>query len=471
MTLGEIKKIINQGESVTVEFKKSTGQLNAAFETTCAFLNGQGGIVLIGVLDSGKILGQEVTDNTRREIASHLAKIEPLAKSQVNIQYTAIGNEKYIITVIVEAGEHAPYMYDGRAFYRNQSTTSKMSQHGYEQLLMVAKRRFDYSWEKFPANRRYNVALLDQEEIYRVVSQGIRFNRIPASAAQDSIDELLVRLKLLQDERLNNAAVVLFGKDLFPDYTQCLIKLGRFNGTSKLDAFIDHQQIYGNVFELLSGASDFLMRHLPIASFFQENKFERIDKPILPVLAVREAIINAICHRDYADRASHIVMALYNDRLEIWSYGSLPTQIKIEDLKKKHESYLRNEIISQVLYNGGLIEKWGTGINKMIALCKEADNPEPEFEEYSGGFAVVFKFKELIGVQAKKSSIKTELSIRQKAILKIIKKHEAANIQQIVDELEDPPTKTAIKKDLDCLRKNNLIELKGVARASVWALK
>ena len=132
---------------------------------------------------------------------------------------------------------------------------------------------------------------------------------------------------------------------------------------------------------------------------------------------------------------------------------------------------MNHEIISQVLYNGGLIEKWGTGINKMIALCKEADNPEPEFEEYSGGFAVVFKFKELIGVQAKKSSIKTELSIRQKAILKIIKKHEAANIQQIVDELEDPPTKTAIKKDLDCLRKNNLIELKGVARASVWALK
>ena len=169
MTLEEIKKIIDRGESSTTEFKKSTGQLNAAFETVCAFLNGQGGIVLIGVSDSGKIIGQEVTDNTRREIANHLTKIEPLAKSQVNIQYITLENEKYIITVIVEAGEHAPYMYDGRAFYRNQSTTSKMSQHGYEQLLMVAKRRFDYSWEKFPANRHYDVASLNHEEIYRVV--------------------------------------------------------------------------------------------------------------------------------------------------------------------------------------------------------------------------------------------------------------------------------------------------------------
>lgn len=151
--------------------------------------------------------------------------------------------------------------------------------------------------------------------------------------------------------------------------------------------YIDNQQITGNAFDILSAADSFLRRHLPIASFFQSNQFKRIDKPALPVLAVREALINAICHREYIDQSTDISLALFDDRLEIWNSGSLPSALKLIDLKKQHSSFPRNKLISKIFYARGLIESWGTGTNKMIELCKKEKVPLPIFREQSKGFS------------------------------------------------------------------------------------
>src|SRR5579872_555152 len=134
MNLQKIKILASRGESETLEFKKSTAQLFAAFETICAFLNGEGGVVLIGVTDDGKIIGQDVSDNTRQAIAHEIAKLEPA--TYIDIQYVRLKEGKTVICIIVERGVHAPYVYDGRAFQRNQSTKIRMSQHRYEQLLI-----------------------------------------------------------------------------------------------------------------------------------------------------------------------------------------------------------------------------------------------------------------------------------------------------------------------------------------------
>jgi ATP-dependent DNA helicase RecG len=220
MNLAKIKKIVMQGESDSVEFKKTTGQLRSAFETVCAFLNGEGGIVLIGVGDKGKIIGQEISDRTRQEIANTISELEPPAQSQININYVKLDKEKHIIAIKVNAGNHIPYAFEGRAFQRIQSTTSRMPQHMYEQLI-IKRGQLNHSWETLPANRGFDILSLDHEEIRRTVDQGIRFNRIPPEAANEDIESLLTRLKLLQDGQLNNAAIVLFGKELFPDYAQC----------------------------------------------------------------------------------------------------------------------------------------------------------------------------------------------------------------------------------------------------------
>jgi ATP-dependent DNA helicase RecG len=469
MDLNQIKEIIKQGESNTVEFKKSTGMLRAAFATVCAFLNGEGGVVFIGITDKGKIVGQEVSDKTRQEIANAVSEIEPPAQSHISVSYVPVDDKKRIIVIKVKAGDYIPYARDGKPFHRIESTSSKMPQHRYEQLI-VKREQMNHSWEDIIASKKYTINSLDHQEIRKTIEQGVRFNRIPSEALQDSIEETMIRLGLLEDGKINNAAIALFGNDLFPTYSQCLIKLGRFRGVDRSSDFIDNQQIYGNAFKQLSEASNFLMRHLPIASFFQEGQFERIDKPALPVLAVREALINAICHRSYSDSSGHITVSIFDDRLEIWNYGTLLSPLKISDLKHKHHSYLRNKLISQAFYNRGLIEKWATGIGKMLLFCKEANLPEPKFEEYSGGFEVTFKFAESISTSIIKNQFKIELSSRQQEILAIIKKYHTANIQQIIQNLKSAPSRTMIKRDLDYMKKNGFIVLKGSARNAVWAL-
>jgi ATP-dependent DNA helicase RecG len=247
--------------------------------------------------------------------------------------------------------------------------------------------------------------------------------------------------------------------------------MARFKGTNKLGDFIDNQQLYGNSFRILSEADAFLRRHLPIASFFKPDQFKRIDKPALPVLAVREALINAICHRDYSDLYTDISFAVYDDRLEIWNSGTLLKNLTVDNLKHKHESILRNKLIANAFYVRGWIEKWGSGTNKMIDLCNEDSIPEPSFEEYSGGFSVMFRFKEPISITQQVASLVQSLSIRQEEILIVIRTHKSANIQQIIKELKDPPSQRMVQKDLHVLRAQGLIDLKGIGKMRRWELK
>lgn len=126
MNLPDIERMVAGGESETVEFKRSTGLLVRASETLCAFLNGEGGTVLIGVADGGRIVGQEVSDKTRREIAAMLDRFEPPAPVDVEIVDLPGVGERVIVIRSRSQGESRPFTFDGRAYQRVQSTTSVM---------------------------------------------------------------------------------------------------------------------------------------------------------------------------------------------------------------------------------------------------------------------------------------------------------------------------------------------------------
>lgn len=237
--------------------------------------------------------------------------------------------------------------------------------------------------------------------------------------------------------KVTNAAVVLYAKDVEPDYSQCLIRMTRYRGINKLANFMDSKHVYGNAFRILSEANYFTMRHLPVASFFESDKFERIDKPALPVMAVREALINAISHRNYTNRSASISFAIFDDRLEIWNNGTLPPELKLKDLRKSHESYPRNKRISKIFYSRGWVEKAGIGTLRMIEDCKKLGVPEPKFEEYSSGFAVIFRFKEPIG--GHKIVKQLELTSRQREILNLLEKSQL-NSAQVAAKLKDSPS-------------------------------
>lgn len=463
MNIEELKLLVAKGESNVLEFKTSTATLKAAFETICGFLNSKGGTVLVGVKDNGKITGQIINDKTKREIANEIKQIEPSAV--IDVDYIKIKENTVVITIQVNRGHHVPYTYDGRAFDRRETETHRMSQHRYEQLL-VERGQLNHSWEEIAANS-YGIDSLNSDEIYRTVMDGISGKRIHASIAQESIEKILRQLGLFSNGKLKNAAVVLFAKEIQSGYTQCWLKMARFKGTSTSGDFIDNQQLHCNVFGMLEAADNFMQKHLPLAGYFKPDQFKRIDKPALPILAIREALVNAICHRDYSDRTGYISIAIFDDRVEIWNNGTLSSKLRLEDLKHKHDSVLRNALIAKVFYLRGLIEAWGTGTTRMIDFCKKDGLPAPKFAERTSGFLVTFKFASSIG--SSKNIEKSELTVRQHEILKLLAGG-PLNGTKITEMLKDQASIRIVQKDLAKLEMDGLVTRTGKARSVMWSI-
>lgn len=464
MNLTQLKQRIHDGESHQVEFKRSTTQIKAAFTTICAFLNGSGGVVVFGAKDNGELIGQQVADKTKLELANEIKKIEP--NVQISVHYIPIENGQQVIVLEVPQGKHAPYVYDARPYERIQSSTTQMTQHHYEQLI-IQRGHQNHSWEK-EFTSEYNINDLDHDEIRRTVKEGIDQHRIPVEVMTYDIEHILENLELTKNGRLTNAAVVLFAKKISNDYAQCAIKLARFRGRDKLGDFIDNQWIRGNAFQLLQAAHDFSSRHLPVAGFFEQDNWKRIDQAAVPALALREALINSICHRDYTVFNTTLMLAIYDDRLELWNAGELPKQLNIENLKNPHGSYPRNKNIANVFYKRGWIETWGTGTTRMIDFCRNNKTPEPEFNQYSGGFSITFPFNEPMHSEAQKNVATSQLTDRQQEILNILIKKDSMTSSEINHQLNAPLAARTLRHELAILKEKGAVNSLGSTKNTIW---
>jgi len=319
MKLNELEELAKKGESKTLEFKNSTAKLRSAAETLCGFLNEKRkGIVLIGVRDDGKLLGQDVSDHTQQELAQTIHGFEP--PIDIDIDYVdLLNNKKVIVLQVNPMPDKIPYVFEGKPFQRTETSTSKMPQARYQQLL-IEKTNTLAPWDEYPA-RNQDLDALDLEEIKRTLEDGVKKERIPADAIQEGTQQILKRFNLIEHGKIKNAAHILFGKDTRADYPQSYLKMARFRGTEKTDGFIDAKNVYGNAVKLLEEGRAFIDKHLLKGSYLKEGQFERIEVPTLPSLAIREALANALCHRDYRDPNGEISLSIYDDSLEIWSEG------------------------------------------------------------------------------------------------------------------------------------------------------
>ena len=270
---------------------------------------------------------------------------------------------------------------------------------------------------------------------------------------------------MLKEGRLNNAAIVLFGTRFLPDYPQCQLRMARFRGVDKSE-FLDQRQIEGHAFTLLDEAMLFLRRHLPVAGRIVPGLFEREDEPLFPLEALREALVNAFCHRDYTIVGGAVSLAIYDDRLEIWSDGRLPSGLTPEDLKREHPSKPRNPLIVKVFYLRGIIERWGRGTQKIVELCVKAGHPEPEFGEQAGSVWVRF----LPSGYIVPHRVAHDLTERQREILQIVAHHGPIPLRGIMDRMSNPPASATVRDDLYHLKRLELIDSKGHGRGAVWRL-
>ncbi len=458
-----MEAIVAGGETATVEFKKSTGQRGKAAQSVCAMLNGKGGSVLFGVSDQGEIHGQEVSSRTIEKLVQELRQIE--SHTPLDPELVELSGTRGVLVLSVPSGGSPPYTLGGKPFVRIGPTTSVMQQAQYERLLeerMHPTRR----WELMPTHE-LTLEDLDHAEITRTVDEAIRRGRMDEPGTRDP-KRLLLGLGLIRSGRPLNAAVALFGLSdrLLPYYTQCVLRLARFRGTTK-DVFEDNRQVYGHAFDLLVEAQRFLRQHLPVAGRVVPDLFERIDDPLYPLEALREALANAICHRDYSTGSGAVSVAIFDDRLEISSIGRLPFGQTPADLMRPHSSRPWNPLIASVFFRRGLIETWGRGTLRIVDLAAAAGLPAPEFEERTG--AVLVRFRP--GAYVAPSRATHDLTPLQRELLEILAAHGPISISSIESLLRNRPARRTVQEHLALLRKIKLVESTGSGRGASWKLK
>lgn len=379
--------LIAEKENEQVEFKETTGQLERGMETLCAFLNGEGGTVLFGVTDKGKIIGQEVSDRTKRDIADAINRLEPVVSVQSSYVPLPDSEKKVIALHVEDARMERPFSYKGRPYMRVESVTTTMPQAKYNELL-IRREEIRHGWETYP-NPGLKLTDLDEEEISKTMRLGIQCGRLPETTGED-IPVILERLGLSEDGILKNAAAVLFAKKKLPNYPQNLLRLARFKGTDKT-VFLDNIRVHGNLFQLLDAAMAFIFKHLLLSG--TTDRLEREENLEIPYKAIRESVINSLCHRSYRDAGGSVAIAIYDDRVEIENPGSFPFGWDMNKIKSEHGSKPHNPLIADTLYVRKVLESWGRGINLMIEECNKKNMPEPEFQITEDEVKVIFRRK------------------------------------------------------------------------------
>lgn len=463
MNLDQITTLVRAGESDTLEFKKSTANLARVGETLCGMLNGAGGVVLVGVTDAGEVVGQQVSDRTMQEVAELLRGLDPAGP--VRVSRVPIRQACDVIALEAQpVPADIPYQFRNVVYQRVGPTTSPMPRTTVHQLVLdrsEATRR----WETILAPN-HTIADLDHEEIRRTVRLGIQAGRLPEDALLD-IPDALERLALAENGQLKRAALVLFGTRLASEFPQCSLRLARFAGVDK-NRFLDGQQEVGHAFDVFIVAMEFFRKHLPIAGHFLPGVWERQDEPLFPIAALREAVVNALIHRSYADPGGAVSIAIFDDRLEIWSEGSLPKGVTLESLKRNHRSQPRNPTIADVFYRRGLVERWGRGTQTIVALCVRAGHPEPVYGESDGAVWVRFISKTPMGSLVRPAVTLTD---RQDAVLKVLALAvDPIPFARVVAGLKEPPSERTVRNELVRLRELGLVEVEGHGRGAAWRM-
>lgn len=195
----------------------------------------------------------------------------------------------------------------------------------------------------------------------------------------------LTHLDLLHDGKPTHAAVLLFGKDPHRFLTTVEIKCLHFHGTEVRKPIPSYQVYRGTAFDLVDQAVDFVLAKLNRAVEPGKDTPASTAQYEIPQWVVREAIVNAVVHRDYASNAAVQIM-LFADRLEVWNPGALPPDLTLDMLRAEHPSIPKNPLVCEPMFLARYVEKAGTGTLDMLALCRKAGLPEPDFEQRGGQF-------------------------------------------------------------------------------------
>ncbi len=371
---------IKNGESRILEFKEIMPESLKIMKTAAAFSNGAGGKLIIGVKDkTSEIVG--ISKNDVVELPDKITNIifDGCFPNIIPEIYSENVDGKNILVIEFYPGNLKPYYIKSygkvKGSYIRVGATNKPADIEMINELERQRRNISYDEEIL-----YNIENLNLGNVRNSLS-----NKIGRSIEQNE----LLTLKLLKEENgkmyPTRGFMLLLGNNI--DFEFARIKCARFKGDD-VEEFIDQKVFSGILYEQVDNAINFAKTHISKSGVIKDIKRE--DNYAIPILAIREAIINAVVHRDYSITGSDIKFAIFDNRVEITSPGVLPKTLSINDIKSG-KSEIRNKVIARIFSEINYIEQWGTGIRRIIAECKKNSLIEPIFEE-SGLFFKVTIF-------------------------------------------------------------------------------
>ena len=357
--------LIALGEGFTTEFKRSMP--SDLGREICAFANATGGVILIGVDDAGTIVG--VADHNR--LKSQVQNVARSADPPVAVEVESAGN---VLRVTIPEQHGKPYSFGGRFYIREGATCQQLSRDEIREFFF---KEGLIRLEETPCNS-FNPSIDITPQSWAEFA-----DRAGIDPALDSI-AVLENLHLLRDSRITHAGAWLMADDITRFTLQAGVTCAVFQGNTKTH-ILDRKEFHGNLYAIYQEVMAYFQAKLNSALIpHAVGRDERLE---LPESALREALVNAIAHRDYRSTAN-VQVYIFQDRVEIVTPGGLPAGMQEEDLGSK--SVPRNPLLFSMLYRMKLVEQIGSGIRRIHDACQEHGVAEPSFQVSPDWLTVTF---------------------------------------------------------------------------------
>lgn len=399
----ELKIILQEGETHKTEFKES---LEGIDKELVAFANSSRGKILLGVRDDGTIKGINVTNALKSQVQDIANNCEP--KIEISIE-----SFKNILVVDVAEGKNKPYMCKKGFYLRLGPNSQKLPR---DDILKFAIKEGSLRYDE-QINKDFDFKKDFNERTFR---EFLKASKITVNLPTKNI---LVNMNLAEKQKnkqqFKNAVALMFSKDIkkfnSSAYTTCVL----FKGNNRAN-IIDRKDFEGNLIEQVEDAIRFVEKNIMLT--YQIKSLRRKEIPQYPINAVREGIVNAIMHRDYFEKGSNVFVYIYDDFIEIVNPGGLfgITKNQLGKICAR-----RNERIADLFKMFGLVEKAGTGIQRMKDAMLKAGLKEPKIEPSENFFMITFygHKKDELGKISEGRDI-VELNERQKKALEYLKENE-----------------------------------------------
>ena len=445
----QVKLLISQGEGLIVEFKERyTPRID---QDIVAFANTRGGTLLLGVRDDGTVAGERLTNDLKAKINSLTRNCKPA------VAVTLLQVDE-VVAVVVPEGMEKPYSCSSGYYRRLDATTQKMS---HDELRIIFAENEPLPFEEKTV-RGFTFDDISETKILAFVKEtGIRMGSI-------AVPEFLRSLKVADQSQVKNAGILFFAKDLYEYLHQAQMTLLAFKGTSRLHIY-DRRDVRDDLLTQFNEAVAFLKKHLNVRS--EILGVNRKDIYEIPLEALREALVNALMHRDYSITGTQVSVEVYDDRVEIVNPGGLPKGLSVRDLGTV--SIRRNELIADLFFRLHKVERIGMGIQKMKEAMVAAGLREPTFEPDRFFRAIFHRALDLamkerkegwekkFGEGSEKSSEKSS-----EKILALLEARNTASAREIAVILGLTPR--AVEKHIAALKTAGRLKRVGPAKGGRW---